>query len=77
MVAQGGTVGVGLETGGESLLLHSLFNGGGLEGGGVLLCSSSKLGEIRPRPFDAWMLFVFKCYKLFEMMHCSTYCVLA
>lgn len=56
-------MGAGLETGGESLLLHSLFSGGGLEGGGVLLRSSSKLGEIRSRPFDAWMLFVFKCYK--------------
>lgn len=76
MVAQGGTVGVGLETGGESLLLHSLFSGGGLEGGGVLLRSSSKHGEIRPRPFDAWMLFVFKCYKLLKIVHCNTFYIL-
>lgn len=64
MVAQGGTVGTGLEIGGESLFLHSLFSGGGLEGGGDLLRSSSKVGEIKSRPFDAWMLFVFKCCKL-------------
>lgn len=63
-------MGAGLEIGDESLLLHSLFSGGGLEGG-VLLRSSSKLGEIRPRPFDAWMLFVFKCYKLFHITQCD------
>jgi len=67
IVAQGGIEGVGLEIGGESLFLHSLFSGGGLEGGGVLLRSSSKLGEIRPRPFDVWMLFVFKCCKLLKL----------
>lgn len=60
-VAQAAAAGTGLDIWGESLRLHSLFSGGGLEVGGVLLRSSSKFGEISPRPFDACMLFVFKC----------------
>lgn len=76
--AAGGGGDIGLEFWGESLLLHSLFSGGGLEGDGVLLRSSSKLGDVRPRPFEVCILFVFENWKhskilfISENFHIST-----
>lgn len=64
-MVQGATAGNGLEFFGESLFLHSLLRGGGLDAGGVLLRSSSKLGEIKPRPFEGWILLVLECWKWF------------
>lgn len=61
-----GTAGAGLEFWGESLRLHSLLRGGGLDDGGVLLRSSSKFGETFSRPFEVLILFAFECCKISE-----------
>lgn len=63
VVAHDGTASAGLEFWGESLDLHSLLRGGGLDDGGDLLRSSSKFGDMSPRPFEALMLFSFEYCK--------------